>query len=394
VIDAIVRKRWNIVGAIWLSSLGTQLHQFAIPILVFQSTNSTRDLALAFFFETIPWATSGPLLARRLSRYSRRQTLITLDLARSALVFAVCLVPYDTNLVLFIMFLLGNGNAAYAALRASGFKGIFATSEIDRAISWSSMGGEAASFAGPLIGAMLLSAGIAARVVLSLDAVLLLTAAMIVWTVPFRASSMERQESAKHSAIGLLWPERHFLAIGLSEGLRSLGEALYYPTLIALIVVIQGQSEKFFGWTRTILAAAGVLATVVPLLLRRPDRHNFFGWFASPVALLVVLATLTWGRGEAVIFVASAVMGYAMSVRQLAAQTIVIKLADERQAALQLAQYNGVISAFYCFGYLAAAIMAADPVIVTMLAIAVFAGLAIFDARLLWRYRFEYWPSR
>jgi predicted MFS family arabinose efflux permease len=120
-------------------------------------------LALAFFFETIPWATSGPLLARRLSRYSRRQTLITLDLARSALVFAVCLVPYDTNLVLFIMFLLGNGNAAYAALRASGFKGIFATSEIDRAISWSSMGGEVASFAGPLIGAMLLSAGIAAK---------------------------------------------------------------------------------------------------------------------------------------------------------------------------------------------------------------------------------------
>lgn len=142
------------------------------------------------------------------------------------------------------------------------------------------------------------------------------------------------------------------------------------------------------------MAVAGVLATLVPLLLNRPDRHNFFGWFASPVALLVVLATLTWGRGEAVIFVASAVMGYAMSVRQLAAQTIVIKLADERQAALQLAQYNGVISAFYCFGYLAAAIMAADPVIVTMLAIAVFAGLAIFDARLLWRYRFEYWPSR
>lgn len=75
-----------------VSALGDWMGTIAFMVLVHQLTQSSTAVAGVLVLRLIPAALAGPLVARAVARWDRRQTMLAMDLVRAALIALVPLV--------------------------------------------------------------------------------------------------------------------------------------------------------------------------------------------------------------------------------------------------------------------------------------------------------------
>ncbi|MDQ6672401.1 MAG: MFS transporter, partial [Chloroflexota bacterium] len=104
----------RLVLASFLSTAGDRIHQVALVALILSVTGSLAQAGLVFIVSTLPYLLFGLVSGALVDHFDRRRTLITLDLARAAIVLAL---PFAAGLSLSmvypLLFLLTCGGIVY-----------------------------------------------------------------------------------------------------------------------------------------------------------------------------------------------------------------------------------------------------------------------------------------
>ena len=109
--------------ALWsaqtLSSVGDQIAQVAIAVLVYSKTGSPALTALAYALTYLPLIAGGPLLSGLADLLPRRQAMITLDLFRAGLVTIMAIPAVPLPLVCTLLFATVLLGPPFAAARSA-----------------------------------------------------------------------------------------------------------------------------------------------------------------------------------------------------------------------------------------------------------------------------------
>lgn len=108
-----------------VSLLGDKAHQIALPVLVFQLTESPLQVGLIFAAVGLPWLLLGSVAGALVDRWDRRRTMATADLLRAGL---VALVPaaagVDISLVYALAFLISTISVFFIPARLASIPDI------------------------------------------------------------------------------------------------------------------------------------------------------------------------------------------------------------------------------------------------------------------------------
>ena len=77
-----------------ISQIGDAVSLVAMPLLVFELTNSVTELTLTFVLEAIPWILIGPIAGVFIDRIDRKRLLIATDLIRAVLIGCVFFIEH------------------------------------------------------------------------------------------------------------------------------------------------------------------------------------------------------------------------------------------------------------------------------------------------------------
>ncbi len=111
--------------------MGDKAHQIALPVLVFQLTESPLQVGLIFAAIGLPWLLLGSVAGALVDRWDRRRTMATADVLRAGL---VALVPIaaevDISLVYMLAFLISTISVFFIPARLSSIPDIVESEEL------------------------------------------------------------------------------------------------------------------------------------------------------------------------------------------------------------------------------------------------------------------------
>jgi MFS family permease len=243
---------WKFWAGQTVSSLGSAITAFVLPLLIFKLTGSALGLAAAFALNTLPYLLFGLLIGAWIDRVDRKRLMIAVDLARGALVASIPLLSIAGWLT--VWWILGVGfvtSTLSIAFNASQFSAIPAL--VDRKDLTTANGRIQASFSaavvlGPLV-AGLAAAFVPLSLVLLVDSASYLVSCGSLLAVRRRFNREDRKPAARRSI---------FRDIG--EGLRYV---LGHPVLraIALMMALVNLTSVTVGAQTVLFAKQQLLAT-------------------------------------------------------------------------------------------------------------------------------------
>lgn len=260
--------RW-LLSSSWVSNLGDGLVLAAGPLLVASQTHDPFLVALAVVLQRLPWLLFGLIAGVVADRFDRRRIIVTVQLARAAIVTAlsatILLGQINTTLVLVAMFLLGT---------AETFVDITGTTLLPMIVDKRDLAvGNARllagtitinQLAGPPVGAALFAAHAAAPFLLQVTC--LLVSAFTAARVALPAHGVKRggrSHVRKDIADGVKWLWRNAavrtLVITIVTFNITYGAAWSVLVLYAIERLHTG--EVGFGLLTTALAVGGLLGT-------------------------------------------------------------------------------------------------------------------------------------
>jgi MFS family permease len=366
------------------SYLGDQVAQVAIAVLVYSKTGSPLITALVYALTYLPPVLGSRVLPGIVDAFPRRQVMITLDLARAALVEVMALpgMPLaGTCTLLFTTVLLG---APFAAARSAMLPQILPRDKLAAGSAVGTMTFQASQVGGFLAGGVLVAA-LGAYRSLALDALsFCISAGLIAGRVrarPYSGQAPARpvlQTLANDALLIFRRPAARTLVLfGWLAGFAIVPEGLAAPYARTL-----GGGPLTVGLLMTAMPAGTVIGGLVIGRLSRPDEQlRMIGVLAMlscaplavslllPPALLLIPLLMLAGAGGAYhlaaarAFVAAMPNGHrarAFSVAQsglLAAQGLGILAAG---AAANWISPPAVVALAGMLGMLAAALLAAE----------------------------------
>jgi MFS family permease len=169
-----------------LSLVGDQLARVALAILVFDRTGSAAWTGVVYALTYLPYL-AGPVLAGTADRRSRRGVMITLDLARAALVGLMAVHGMPLPAMCVLLFVATAVSPVYDAARSATLPDVLTGELYPTGIAIFSITTEAAQIAGFACGGLLVAA-VGPRPALALDALTYaVSAAAVGWVVQRRA---------------------------------------------------------------------------------------------------------------------------------------------------------------------------------------------------------------
>jgi len=103
-----------------VSQIGTSFTQFALPLLVFRLTGSPTNLALTTAATFIPYLLFGLILGAVVDQVDRRRMMLSVDLARAALIAVLPVLSITGNLEVWHIYVLAFGQSTLGILFECG----------------------------------------------------------------------------------------------------------------------------------------------------------------------------------------------------------------------------------------------------------------------------------
>ncbi len=199
---------WHLKGDFWtfwsgqtISTLGSSVTSFALPLLVFQLTNSPLNLALTMVFTVLPYLLCGLAIGAWVDRTNRKRVMVFTDCARALVIASLPLLTVLGLLSVWWIYVVSFVNATLTiAFTAANFAALPSLVEPDDLIA--ANGSIQASFSiasiiGPLVAGLLL-VRVPLPLLLLIDAASFLVSAVSLLLIKrsFNASASEQKGEA------------------------------------------------------------------------------------------------------------------------------------------------------------------------------------------------------
>jgi len=292
---AVTRERWQLAGLLAadaVSTLGSEMTAIALPWFVLVTTGSAAHTGAVLAAQFAGMALLGLGSGQLATRLGARRMMLVSDLVRAALMATIPALAYagvfSFTVVLVVGFVVGGFFPGYSSAQRLVLADIVGDDELRLTRSGGLMSSlnEAASFAGPALGGLLVVL-VGAGGVLVLDAVSYLLAFALV------AGLVRAQGSAPDpTADGGIWAGLRHVAGHAVWRLRVLGVGLIevgWSAMMATLplLALRGGGAAVAGW---LLAAYGAGSVVGGLLSSRAKRAD------GPTTPLAIagMAASTW----------------------------------------------------------------------------------------------------
>lgn len=278
-----------------VSRAGDAFNTVALVVLVFALTGSGRGVAATVAFEVAPVLLLGPVAGIVADRYPRRTVMITADLARAALVFALVVSHTSTLTAFAVAFGLSTASMLFNPAAASLLPDVVDDDDLVTANSalWTTAVAAQIALA-PLAGAVIAAFGVGAAFALN-AASYALSAAFL---TRLRAGRQPRDITVGGWAAvgeGVVAVRSHPLLARLAivQVLASLSAGATSGLLVVLAADAFDVGPSGFG---LLLGAIGIGAVIGPALFRRSIKPTERRWLFGPYAVrggvdLVLAAT-------------------------------------------------------------------------------------------------------
>jgi MFS family permease len=227
---------WHLKGDFWkfwsgqtISTLGSSVTGFALPLLVFKLTNSPLNLALTTVFTVLPYLLFGLAIGAWVDRTNRKRVMVFTDWARALVLASIPLLTVLGLLSVWWIYAVSFINATltigFTAANFAALPSLVEPDDLVAANGYIQASFSMASIIGPLVAGLLL-VRVPLPLLLLIDAASFLVSAVSLLLIKrsFNASASEKNVEA---GIG------HAILEGLHYVLRS--PILFWLTLLLLL---------------------------------------------------------------------------------------------------------------------------------------------------------------
>jgi MFS family permease len=287
----------------FLSDFGNGIRLAAFPLLVAQLTRAPAAVAAVTAVQGLPWLLLGTGAGVIVDRVDRRRLMVTVDIARAAIVagLAAAVFFHDAGLVLIYVaaLLVGTGAALRGTAAVTCVPRLVEPADLDKAngrvITAQIVGYE---LAGPAAGGWLF--GVAAVLPFAANAGTLGIAVLLLLTLPGGLASPSRQHdpgtgrpefsSIRHDlGEALDWMRQHpaIRDILVMLGVVATMDAAWFSVFVLYVIKVLHQQPGTYGLLLAIGAVGGILAGSGGAALTR----RIGPWHSLLMSGLVVAAT-------------------------------------------------------------------------------------------------------
>ena len=283
---------WKYWSGQTISSLGSSVTMFSLPLLVYKLTGSALNLGISTAANMLPYLFFGLLIGAWTDRYDRKRLMISADIARALVIATIPLAAWLGWLSVWWIYAVGFIQATIGiSFDSSEFAAVPSLVDQDDLVTANGRieaSYSAASMVGPILAGVLV-AFLSLPVLLLLDAASFLISALSIALITIRFNN-EEGEQKKTATIFQ----------DILEGLRYvwghpvLRNISIMMALVNFVSTTQGSQLVLFAKQRLaasdtqvgLLYAAGSLGVVVIALLAGPLRKR---WSFSRVALSALM---------------------------------------------------------------------------------------------------------
>ncbi|WP_145321207.1 MFS transporter [Paenibacillus xylanexedens] len=181
-----------------VSQIGDAVTLVALPLLVYELTQSVMGLTLTFIIEAIPWIVVGPIAGVFIDRMNRFVLLVATDILRMLLIGVVFFTDH-VGVIYGIAFLMQAMAAINTPVRSSIIPDLLDKELYVKAIGMSHTTFQTVQVIGPLVAAAILSMTGGPRPVFLLDSLtfMLCVGAAIMMKIPPRTAQVEQRKDGR-----------------------------------------------------------------------------------------------------------------------------------------------------------------------------------------------------
>jgi MFS family permease len=272
----------------FLSDFGNGVRLAAFPLLAAQLTRSPAAVAAVTAVQGLPWLLLGTGAGVIVDRVDRRRLMVTVDIARAALIAALAAAVLAHAAGLALIYLTAFGTGVGSALRSTAavtcVPRMVDPDDLDKA-NGRMAAGQIMGFelAGPAAGGWLF--GVAAVMPFAVNAGTLGIAVLLLLTLPAVFAAPPRPEpgpgpgaartrlaSARHDlAEGLRWVWRHpdIRDVTIMAGVVSAMDAAWFAVFVLYVVKVLHQPPGAYGLLIAVGAIGGIAASATSAALTR-----------------------------------------------------------------------------------------------------------------------------
>jgi MFS family permease len=347
----------SLVSATAISSLGDPLTQVATLVSIFVATGNPRVVALAFIVQALGTIAMSSVLGGVADRFSRRALIVTLELARAAILVATPLLLEHGRwwLIIPVLFVLASINAIVQPARQAAIPGLVPAGQVGKAnaiVVATSMVAGASGFA---LAGVILAVFHSTTALFIADGVTFALAAAIVFGIPALGGGVSKAPvSGGLSRTWSIVSARPHLVIGT---LAAFLIPMSYPALLALAYALSSpvggpvdHSSPMGGQIYSlleVLGSAGIFAGSVAVSRFRAIgsmRTVGAGLLLTGIFSLAIAMSPSF-LSHSVIFIAAAlfVASIGNPVYAVANQTALLEAADSSNRGTVMATRFGFV---------------------------------------------------
>lgn len=286
-----------------ISQIGDAITVIAVPLLIYQLTQSPMQLTFAFVLEAIPWIVIGPMAGVLLDRMDRRRVMIAADVSRAVLIVSLCVIDHVVWIYA-VGFFSQVMAAVFAPARSAVIPELIPRALYVKAIGLSHTSYQFVQVLGPAAASLLIGWLGGTRPAFLLDSATFLLAALLTMAVRFPKAAPVPADAPPPPSFWAAFREgvtflrdhpvmRFVTAINLLKAAVSaavlIGVLLYVKTQLG---VAESVSDRWYGLAMAAIAGGTILGTwLIGLWEKRLVRFQliFGGLMLQGAAYLLVL---------------------------------------------------------------------------------------------------------
>jgi MFS family permease len=279
------RDFWTFWTGQTISSFGSSVTQFALPLLVYQLTGSALDLGIAFAAGGLPYPLFGLVIGAWTDRVDRRRLMIVTDVARAAVIgtlpVAAAFGLLSVIWIYAVLFISTTLTIAFDTAEFAVIPALVSKDDLVTANGRIQASFSAASIVGPLVAGALLAL-IALPLLIALDAASFVISAVSIWLIrgELHSRRVPVRDLRADIAEGLRYVVGHPVLRNISAmmALVNFVGASMWAQIVLFAKTQYSASDAQVG----LLFSAGGIGVVVLSLAAGPLRHR---WSFGAVAL-------------------------------------------------------------------------------------------------------------
>jgi MFS family permease len=318
-------------GLLWLAGLisfaGDAALLIALPLHVYQLTDSTLATAIALAARFVPRVLFAPVAGVFVDRWDRKKTMVFTDLARGAILLPILAAPDTLAVVYSVMVFHGAIGLFFAPAEGALLPKLVGKEHLVAANALNSLNNSFGMLIGPVAGAFLYAQSGIGGVIIVDSATYLLSSLLISLIVadarpeidpdaPSGGAAWTRMVADLRAGIGVVQHNLSLRVLFISFVLAGVAEGVFLTLGLApLVLDVLGGTSAQVGWVASAQAVGGMVAALVVV---RIGHRMTKRWLLGGGLIGVGLADLGTANAHRVAGTGTAAVSVAMGSMVLA----------------------------------------------------------------------------